>query len=103
VRAADYEFSVVCSNRIRATYGPDIDIWALADVGKETLKARGFRARDIKDIMRAAEEYPRTRQETVLPRVVWVWFASGGSLCFTTDEATAQAFGAAAYTPHPKD
>lgn len=103
MRAADYEFSVMCRNKIAATYGPDVDIWALAAVGKETLKERGFRARDIKDIMRAADENPRTRQETILPRTIWAWFASGGSLCFTTDELTAQAFGAAQYNLASKD
>lgn len=60
MKALDCEFSVACSNRIRATYGPDVDIWTLAGVGKETLKRRGFRARDIKDIMEAATRYCRT-------------------------------------------
>lgn len=34
-----------------------------------------------------------------MPDVVWVWFASGGSICFTDDQATAKAFGAVAYYP----
>lgn len=34
-----------------------------------------------------------------MPDVVWVWFASGGSICFTTDQATARAFGAVSYYP----
>ena len=36
---------------------------------------------------------------TTYPKTIWVWFASGGSICFTTDPLTAKAFGAMPYSP----
>lgn len=71
MKALDYEFNIICSNKIRATYGPDVDIWALAGVGAETLKARGFRRRDIKDIMEAAANNPKPVVSTPLPETKW--------------------------------
>jgi len=74
MKALDYEFSVVCSNRIRRIYGPDADLWVLADTSSGELKARGFRARDIKEIRAAAKDLEHLRDnkhETELREGKW--------------------------------